>query len=434
MKVIYRMSDKGYPKQKLALVNNENCFKNFCKNFLGRDLSNLVLIYDNCSPVTTEKINAIIKDLNLGRCPVTLNTNAGNAGSYLIALEYALKNFGDDDIVYFVENDFIHDTLSDFILMEGYNLLGTQADYVTLYAHPDKEMPDNIQPEYIFRSKSCYWRTCISTVMTCSAKVKTLREDFDILTKWTKGAHPEDHSMYSELRQKGRLLISPMPGYATHGETKWLSPFKNWDKILSESAGEISGMNIIQIGANDGEDHVYDFINKNSSKINKLILVEPMPQLIPVLKSRYSKLLNSVEYENTAISGNESDSPLKFYYEINSNLEASTFNKNHLLSLGCMEDKIASIDVPVLTFDQLMKKHNLVELDALYIDTEGHDYHIIKSIDFKKYKIKLIVFESMHTDGTNFASKNMNDLIKYFEENNYHFNAGTPNSSATLKV
>jgi hypothetical protein len=113
--------------------------------------------------------------------------------------------------------------------------LGAQADYVTLYAHPDKEMPDNIQPEYIFRSKSCYWRTCISTVMTCSAKVKTLKEDYDIIKKWTSGAHPEDHSMFTELRGKGRLLISPMPGHATHGETNWLSPMKDWNKILSES-------------------------------------------------------------------------------------------------------------------------------------------------------------------------------------------------------
>ena len=229
------MSDRGYPKEKLPLVNNENCFRNFCKNFLGRDLSNLVLIEDNCTPLTHVLIENVIKQIKLGPSPVVIQTNAGNAGSYLVALDYAIKNFADDEIVYFVENDFIHAGLSDVILNEGYNLLGARADYVTLYAHPDKEMPDNIQPEYIFRSKSCYWRTCISTVMTCSARLQTLKEDLDIIKKWTSGVHPEDHNMYSELRAKGRLLISPMPGYATHGETNWLSPFRDWNSILANS-------------------------------------------------------------------------------------------------------------------------------------------------------------------------------------------------------
>ena len=29
----------------------------------------------------------------------------------------------------------------------------------------------------------------------------------------------------------GELLITPIPGYATHGETAWLSPLTDWSKI-----------------------------------------------------------------------------------------------------------------------------------------------------------------------------------------------------------
>jgi glycosyltransferase involved in cell wall biosynthesis len=235
MKVIYRFSDRGYAKQKLPLVNNLNCFKNFCTNFLVKDLSDLVLIQDHCTSSTVGIFDNFIKEINKGSSPVVMQTTAGNAGSYVVALDYALTNFKDDEIVYFVEGDFIHDRSSWAVLQEGYNLVGAQADYVTLYAHPDKEMPENIQPEYIFRSKNHYWRTSISTVMTCSARVKTLKEDLPILKKWTAGVHPEDHNMFTELRGKGRLLISPMPGAATHGETNWLSPFKDWNKILMES-------------------------------------------------------------------------------------------------------------------------------------------------------------------------------------------------------
>ena len=86
MKVIYRFSDKGYPKQKLPIVNNENCFKNFCVNFLNRDLTDLVLIRDNCYPLTHVQFDSIVKQTNIGGCPVVLDTNNGNAGSFKFAL------------------------------------------------------------------------------------------------------------------------------------------------------------------------------------------------------------------------------------------------------------------------------------------------------------------------------------------------------------
>lgn len=235
MKVIYRISDKGYPKVKLPIVSNENCFKNFCVNFLKRDLTDLILVRDNCYPLTHIQFDSVIKEINVGGCPTILNTNNGNAGSFKFALEYAIRNFHDDEIVYFVEGDYIHDANSKEALSEGYQLVDAYVDYVTLYAHPDKEMEEGIKPEYIFRSKNMYWRSCDSTTMTFSSRVKTLKEDKPIFDKWISGVHPNDHQMFLELRSKERLLISPMPGYSTHGETNWLSPFKNWTKIMENS-------------------------------------------------------------------------------------------------------------------------------------------------------------------------------------------------------
>lgn len=235
MKVIYRFSDRGYPKQKLPIVNNENCFKNFCVNFLNRDLSDLTLVRDHCNPSTCAQFDSIVKDINMGGCAKVIDTNNGNAGSFKFALEYAINNFDEDEIVYFVEGDYIHDKNSKSILLEGYKLLDVAVEYVTLYAHPDKEMEEGIKPEYIFRSNSSYWRSSDSTTMTFSSRVKTLKEDKSIFDKWISGVHPNDHQMFLELRSRERILISPMPGYSTHGETKWLSPFKDWSKILNNS-------------------------------------------------------------------------------------------------------------------------------------------------------------------------------------------------------
>ena len=234
MKVIYRFSDKGYPKNKLQLVNNENCFINFCNNFLSGNVSDLVLIMDNCSEETIKHFSSIITKYT-GTPIAILYTNLGNAGSYNFALDYSIQNFQPEEIAYLVEGDFIHDVNSRRILESGFSIDGVAVDYVTLYAHPDKEMPVNIQPEYIFRSSDAYWRSCISTVMTCAARVKTFKADCDVIKKWTDGPHPRDHEMFTELRSNGRLLISPIPGYSTHGESAWLSPFKDWSAILEKS-------------------------------------------------------------------------------------------------------------------------------------------------------------------------------------------------------
>ena len=235
MKIIYRFSDRGYQKVKLPSVNNENCFKNFCVNFLDRDMSDLILVRDNCHPSTHIQFDSIVKQTNIGACPKIIDTTNGNAGSFKFALEYAINNFDDEEIVYFVEGDYIHDLGARNMLNEGYQLVDVMADYVTLYAHPDKEMEEGIKPEYIFRSKSAYWRSSDSTTMTFSSRVKTLKEDKPIFDKWISGVHPNDHQMFLELRSKERILVSPMPGYSTHGEAKWLSPFKNWTTILDNS-------------------------------------------------------------------------------------------------------------------------------------------------------------------------------------------------------
>ena len=34
------------------------------------------------------------------------------------------------------------------------------------------------------------------------------------------------------LNEKKRTLITPIPGYSTHGETKYLTPFREWSKEL----------------------------------------------------------------------------------------------------------------------------------------------------------------------------------------------------------
>jgi len=225
MKIIYRISDSGYNKIKPDYINNENCLKNFCNVFFD-NIYDIKIIADNVSEDTFTMIKKYIDPVNIEKVSV-----GHGAGTFNLALDKALK-WGDNEIVYFVENDYIHLQGSSKILEEGFNL---GAPYMTLYLHPDKFIPPQQggNPEVdetggyltrIYRGKTELFGMFNSTTMTFASTVKTLKEDEEILRKWTSGKHPNDFQMFLELREKGSILLCPLNTYSTHGETAWLAP------------------------------------------------------------------------------------------------------------------------------------------------------------------------------------------------------------------
>jgi len=226
---IYRISDTGYNKVKPDYINNENCLRNFVDAFyFYRD--NIIIIADNISSETNDMIQKYVS-----RDQIYYVSCGDGAKTFNIALDIALK-YDDNDIIYFVENDYIHLKRSPLILREIHRL---GAPYGTLYLHPDKFIPPHLggNPEvdedggyYTKLYKGDHnniFQQVNSTTMTFSAKVKTLKEDKEILRKHTSGTHPNDFQMFLELRSKGKMLLCPTNTYSTHGETKWLAPLYN---------------------------------------------------------------------------------------------------------------------------------------------------------------------------------------------------------------
>ena len=83
----------------------------------------------------------------------------------------------------------------------------------------------------VYLTESTHWKITNSTTMTFAATVLTLKKAEETLRKYTQGTYPEDFKMFLDLREQGKLLISSIPGYSTHGETAWLSPLTDWSKI-----------------------------------------------------------------------------------------------------------------------------------------------------------------------------------------------------------
>jgi hypothetical protein len=230
MKIYYRISDNGYNKVKPNYINNHNCLQNFV-NIFDKHKNNIFIIADNISNVTYTMINKYILADHIQKVSV-----GHGAGTFNIALDHALLH-EDDDIVYFVENDYLHKPKSDLIIAEGLNL---GASFVTLYDHPDKYLDpiyggnpyckEGAENTRLYLTKSCHWKITNSTTMTFATKVITLKQTESIIRKYTNGTHPHDFQMFLELSNK-HTLISSVPGYATHGETQWLSPLTDWSNL-----------------------------------------------------------------------------------------------------------------------------------------------------------------------------------------------------------
>jgi len=230
MKIIYRISDTGYSKVKPSYINNENCLKNALKEF-PENLYEWLIIADNIS----EDTETMIRQYYIGE--IRKVSIGHGAGTFNIALTEAINS--KEEYIYFLENDYLHKEDASIILYQGFEL---GADYVALYDHPDKYV-DGANPEVegggeltrVMLSRSCHWKLTNSTTMTFASKVNTLKQDEHILRAFTQGSYPRDFEMFLKLRELGRTLITPIPGYATHGETAWLSPLTNWNDISNNT-------------------------------------------------------------------------------------------------------------------------------------------------------------------------------------------------------
>ncbi|HRW20486.1 MAG TPA: FkbM family methyltransferase, partial [Bacteroidales bacterium] len=205
-------------------------------------------------------------------------------------------------------------------------------------------------------------------------------------------------------------------------------------ETVISSAFAIKGKLVgVQVGANDGLflDPVFELFHKY---FDKIILVEPLKELIPKLQKNYSNFKGELFIENVAISNEVDNLTL---YKPNAVLENifiekvfhrdttifTSFNKNHVVDhitrrLGLDSDfvssNIDSFPVPACTVELLLKKHNIENVDFVQIDCEGYDFEVIKSLG--KQRPALINFEWKW-----FSQEVWSDWIKWANDNNYGF-------------
>lgn len=190
---------------------------------------------------------------------------------------------------------------------------------------------------------------------------------------------------------------------------KFLKPslFPSLNHLIELFAQHNDDVNFIQVGANKMEytDPLFAFIQLNQWNG---ILVEPQKDLYDHLVRKFDKT-SRIQLENTAISDQEG---LKLFYYLSPKSEEITLpnwidqlNSFHKETLETVLEKLPSAkishsNIATTTIQQLAKKYKIKKLDLLMIDTEGHDFVIISSLDFDMIQPSLILYEHCFLSAT----------------------------------
>ena len=235
MRIIFRTSSHKHQKIKLK-ISPLDCLKNIKKAFKNTDIT---VVGDNIIKSQVEKYKKVVGKKNF--IEINLKNNSKSL-QYCIDLVLGFqksKNFkkisNENELVYFVENDYLHTINSKKNLIDAFNL---NIHYVSLYDHPDyydnckkftdfRQALDNPEKKVLV-GKYSHWVTASSTTCTFAVKKKILLEDYSYFKKMCKRDIPRDQKIFTQLTNKGRLLISPIPSLSTHIETSYLAPLINW--------------------------------------------------------------------------------------------------------------------------------------------------------------------------------------------------------------
>jgi FkbM family methyltransferase len=180
---------------------------------------------------------------------------------------------------------------------------------------------------------------------------------------------------------------------------------------------------LVVIGAHSG-----DKLSKaieTYSKHGDVLLVEPVPWLFKKLQEKYGSA-KSVHLLQAVISENDVDE-VSFFAPTQSANEIATWGDqlgslNPVHALGHNKEfsgKIDEIKVRGISFDTLINKFEIEQIDVLHTDTEGYDARLLSVFPFDKIKPRELIFEYKHSDGVFTIGKNFAKLLLILDELSY---------------
>lgn len=203
-------------------------------NKVRHEIGDIIFMNDGEMPVDRVKLME-----SAGK--VTPLPGLGNSGSFRAAFNLVKdKDWDDDDIIYFAEDDYLYKENSLSLLIEGAKNI-KKADYFTLYDHPDRysRTDDAKKTEYVFFSGTIHWRSVESTCISFGARVGAIKKNLWLFKIGTIRPIPKDRHIFRAVQGIGqyfflfpkRILISPIPSLCCHMENDLLAKGVDWESV-----------------------------------------------------------------------------------------------------------------------------------------------------------------------------------------------------------
>ena len=252
-KRIFKSNKEDYSLKTLkSLINSINNNKKIFKTIKVK----LTIIDHNSNPKVIEKFKKLLKKEFFKSEILNLNINfykknikkinqqgnkvTDNQISNMSNINQSL-NIGKncDDLVYFVEDDYLHkrDAIGEMILSYerissqiGKELIMCPADYPYLY--------NKLEDSKIILGNNCHWRSIEESLCTFLTSKKIINKHFKKFVSACEFEHYPFEKPFHDIYKK-ELCISPMPALAVHftnvNSIYGLSPLIDYEKLWKEN-------------------------------------------------------------------------------------------------------------------------------------------------------------------------------------------------------
>ena len=165
-------------------------------------------------------------------------------------------------------------------------------------------------------------------------------------------------------------------------------------------------VDVIQIGSHVGKgDRVFAEFERGHFQSG--ILLEPIPELFHELRANYTKAGDGLRFVNAALHPTRKQAELEYVAEIQdlplwSCAIGSMVPRVRDKHVAMIEEECGrtptfkKIVVKCVTFEDLLREHQVQGVGELHIDAEGMDQEILASFPFDRFLPRKIVFEHAH--------------------------------------
>ena len=195
-------------------------------------------------------------------------------------------------------------------------------------------------------------------------------------------------------------------------------------KIFNFLRKKIIGNAILfDVGAHYGET-IKNFIKY--FKIKEIHSFEASPKNFEILNKKFKDNIHTKIILNNLGLSNENKIVLFNQFSESSSSTLSKINKNsryfkrkiEVLGLKKNQNYFENIEVKLQLLDEYLMKSNITSIDLLKIDTEGHEYYVLKGSSKNLSKIKYIYFEH-HYDDMIKKGYTFSDIHNFLKKNNF---------------